>query len=310
MIGSDRLREDADERAQVFPSFEADGQELRKLEQRGLARHYNGLRLDSRRACRIGGPMTRLANKVALISGGASRPGIGSATAQRFAEEGAIVYLGDLDLAATEQVARDIRASGGQAFALRLDVRSEDDWRAAANRIEAEQGRLDVLVNNAGIAMLGPFAEQTHEILDRTLEVNLKGVFLGMQTAVALMRKTGKGGSIVNISSVAGLIGAPLTLAYSATKAGVLGMSRCAAVELAPERIRVNTIHPGNTMTNMIKGAMDANPGLVEATTAGVPMKVMIEPIDIANGALFLASDESRYMTGAMLVIDGGMSID
>lgn len=114
----------------------------------------------------------------------------------------------------------------------------------------------------------------------------------------------------INLSSVAGVIGAPMTLAYSATKAGVLGMSRCAAVELAPERIRVNTIHPGNTMTNMIKGAIDANPGLVETTTAAAPMKVMIEPIDIANGALFLASDESRYMTGALLVIDAGMSID
>jgi NAD(P)-dependent dehydrogenase (short-subunit alcohol dehydrogenase family) len=254
--------------------------------------------------------MGRLANKIALISGAASRPGIGSATAERFAQEGAIVYLGDLDLNATELVARDIRAGGGQAFALKLDVRSEADWRSAAARIEAERGRLDILVNNAGIALLGPVAEQTPDILARTLDVNLKGVFLGLQTAVALMRKAGKGGSIVNISSVAGVIGAPMTLSYSATKAGVLGMSRCAAVELAPERIRVNTIHPGNTLTNMIKGAMDANPGLVETTTASVPMKVMIEPIDIANGAVFLASDESRYMTGAMLVIDAGMSID
>jgi len=252
----------------------------------------------------------RLANKIALISGGASRPGIGSATAERFAQEGATVYLGDLDVAATELVARDIRERGGKAFASRLDVRSEADWSAVASRIEAEQGRLDVLVNNAGIAVLGPFAEQTPEILARTLDVNLKGVFLGMQTAVAMMRKAGKGGSIINISSVAGVIGAPMTLAYSATKAGVLGMSRCAAVELAPERIRINTIHPGNTLTNMIKGAIDANPGLVESTTASAPMRVMIEPVDIANGALFLASDESRYMTGAMLVIDAGMSID
>lgn len=254
--------------------------------------------------------MNRLADKIALISGAASRPGIGSTTAERFAQEGATVYLGDLDLEATELVARDIRAAGGKAFALRLDVRSEDDWVAAAKRIEAEQGRLDILVNNAGIAILGPVAEQTPEMFARMMDVNLKGVFLGMQTAIALMRKTGKGGSIINLSSVAGVIGAPMTLAYSATKAGVLGMSRCAAVELAPERIRVNTIHPGNTMTNMIKGAMDANPGLVETTTAAAPMKVMIEPIDIANGALFLASDESRYMTGAMLVIDAGMSID
>jgi NAD(P)-dependent dehydrogenase (short-subunit alcohol dehydrogenase family) len=254
--------------------------------------------------------MSRLVNKIALISGGASRPGIGSATAERFAQEGATVYLGDLDPDATELVARSIRDSGGKAFALKLDVRAEADWSAAVKRIEAEQGRLDILVNNAGVVVLAPLAEQTPEVFARTVDVNLKGVFLGLQAAVASMRRSGMCGSIINISSVAAIMGSPMALAYSASKAGVLGMSRSAAVELAPERIRVNSIHPGNTMTNMIKGAIDANPGLIESTVASVPMRVMIEPIDIANGALFLASDESRYMTGAMLVIDGGMSSD
>ena len=254
--------------------------------------------------------MGRLAEKIALVSGAASRPGMGSSIAELFAREGATIYLGDLDLDATEDVAKDIRDAGGKAHALRLDVRSESDWNAAAARIKADHGRLDVLVNNAGIADLGPIESQTPDIFDKTISVNLKGVYLGMRTAIELMRAHGKGGSIINMSSVAGIIGAPMTLAYSTTKAGVLGMSREAAIELGPEHIRVNTIHPGNTMTNMIKGAMDANPGLVEATTASVPMKVMIEPIDIAYGALFLASDESRYMTGAMLVIDAGMSVD
>jgi NAD(P)-dependent dehydrogenase (short-subunit alcohol dehydrogenase family) len=248
----------------------------------------------------------RLAGKVACVSGAASRPGIGSAIAELFAREGARVYLVDLDLEATEAVAADIRASGNRAGALRVDVRDEADWADAMAAIGAGEGRLDIMVNNAGIARHSPIADQSPAIFDHTLDVNLRGVYLGMQAAIRLMRSNQGGGSIINISSTAAERGMPLALSYSAAKAGVVGMSRTAAVELGPERIRVNTILPGNVMTNLIKGFVEAHPPAADVLIAMSPMKAILDPVDVAYGALYLASDEARFVTGTSLVIDAG----
>jgi NAD(P)-dependent dehydrogenase (short-subunit alcohol dehydrogenase family) len=250
--------------------------------------------------------MMRLAGKIACVSGAASRPGIGSAIAELFAGEGAHVYLVDLDLDATQAVAADIRASGNRASALKVDVRVEADWAAAIAEIGAAEGCLDIMVNNAGIARHSPIAEQTPQVFDQTLDVNLRGVYLGMQAATRLMRAGQRGGSIINISSSAAERGMPGTLSYSAAKAGVVGMSRTAAVELGPERIRVNTILPGNVLTNLIKGFIDAHPPAADALIAMNPMQALLDPVDIAYGALYLASDESRFVTGSSLVIDAG----
>lgn len=252
--------------------------------------------------------MARLSGKIVLITGGASVPGLGSATAQRFAEEGAKIWLTDRDLAGAEKVAEGIRASGGQAKALLHDVTDEAQWDAVFAAIEAEDGKLDVIVNNAGIAVLRPIEEMT--MADWTLQnsVNLDSVFHGTKRAVVLMRKTGTKGSIINISSVAGIIGVPACGAYAASKGGVRVFSKTIAVEVAKDGIRVNSVHPGMILTNIQGVALEDNAANYDATLALVPMGYMGDPLDIANMNLFLASDESRYVTGTELVVDGGMT--
>lgn len=251
--------------------------------------------------------MGRLQDKVCLVTGGASVPGLGSATAQRFAEEGAIVYISDRDGAGAEKVAADIRGKGGRAHALAHDVTSEADWDRVMAAIMAEQGRLDVLVNNAGIAVLRMIEDFTTEDWKLQNDVNLNGVFYGSKRAVAAMRQSGKGGSIINISSVAGLAGVPGCGAYAASKGGVRLFSKVIAMECAKDAIRCNTVHPGMIMTNMQGVAAEDNADNYDATVALIPMGYMGEPLDIANMNLFLASDEARYITGGEFVVDGGM---
>jgi NAD(P)-dependent dehydrogenase (short-subunit alcohol dehydrogenase family) len=251
--------------------------------------------------------MGRLQDKVALITGGASVPGLGSATAQRFAEEGAIVYISDRDGAGAEKVAADIRAKGGRAHALAHDVTSEAEWDRVMQAILAEQGRLDVLVNNAGIAVLRMIEEFTTDDWKLQNDVNLNSVFYGSKRAVAAMRQSGKGGSIINISSVAGLAGVPGCSAYAASKGGVRLFSKVIAMECAKDAIRCNTVHPGMILTNMQGVAAEDNADNYDATVALIPMGYMGEPLDIANMNLFLASDEARYITGSEFVVDGGM---
>jgi len=231
----------------------------------------------------------------------------------RFAEEGAFVYVTDRDGAGAEKVAASIREAGGKAGALAHDVTSEAAWDAVFAAIEADHGRLDVLVNNAGIAVLRPIAEMT--TADWTLQnsVNLDSVFQGTKRAVALMRRKNadgspRGGAIINISSVAGLIGVPACGAYAAAKGGVRLFSKTIAVECAKDLIRVNSVHPGMILTNMQGVAQEDNAANYDATLALVPMGFMGDPLDIANMNLFLASDEARYVTGTELVVDGGMT--
>ena len=252
--------------------------------------------------------MARLQNKIALVTGGASVPGLGSATARRFAEEGAVVYVSDRDGAGAEAVAQAIREAGGQAHGLAHDVTSEADWDRVMAAIDGAHGRLDVLVNNAGIAVLRPIEEFTAADWKLQNDVNLNSVFYGTQRAVAAMRKAGKGGSIINISSVAGLFGVPGCGAYAASKGAVRLFSKVIAVECARDAIRCNTVHPGMILTNMQGVAAEDNADNYDATVALIPMGYMGDPLDIANKNLFLASDESRYVTGTELVVDGGMA--
>jgi len=252
--------------------------------------------------------LARLTDKVTLITGGASVPGLGSATAERFAEEGAVVYLTDIDLQGAEVVAADIRRSGGHATALRQDVTSQSDWDRVIGEIIAAHGRLDVLVNNAGIAVLRMMDVITSDEWARQLEVNLSSVFYGTHRAVREMRRAGQGGSIINLSSIAGQVGVRGCAAYSASKGGVRAFTKSVALEVAPERIRVNTIHPGMILTNMQKVALQDNSEQYAVVTAAIPMGYMGDPLDIANCALFLACDESRYITGTELTVDGGFT--
>ena len=252
--------------------------------------------------------MGRLSGKIALVTGGASVPGLGSATAIRFAQEGAVVYLTDRDADGAERVAKMIRDEGGVAHAMKHDVVSEADWDTIFAAIKKAHGRLDILVNNAGIAVLRPIDVMTTDEWVLQNDVNMKSVFFGTKRAVALMREAGGGGSIVNISSTVGLTGVPACGAYAAAKGGVRLFSKSIAVECARDKIRVNSVHPGMILTNMQNVAQEDNAANYDATVALIPMGFMGEPNDIANMNLFLASDEAKYITGAEFVVDGGMT--
>lgn len=248
--------------------------------------------------------MGRLQDKVALVTGAAR--GIGAQIAAVFAEEGAAVVLADRRDELGESVAEDVRKAGGRAAYVHLDITSEEDWRAAVQRASSEFGGVDVLVNNAGIIRVKPFVETSLEELRKVLDTNLVGAFIGMQAVVETMKARG-GGSIVNFSSVQGLEGREGMSAYTAAKFGVRGLSKTVAIELGELGIRVNTIFPGPTKTKMTerKGWTDEQR---DAVYAGYPLGRMAEATEIARMALFLASNESSFCTGADFVVDGGVS--
>ena len=252
--------------------------------------------------------MGRLSGKIALVTGAASVPGLGSATAIRFAQEGATVYCSDRDGAGAEAVAASIREAGGDAIALPHDVTSEADWDRVMAAIDSGQGRLDVLVNNAGIAVLRLIADLTTADWALQNDVNLTSVFHGTKRAVLAMRRHGHGGSIINISSVVGQVGVPACGAYAAAKGGVRLFSKSIAIECAKDNIRVNSVHPGMILTNIMKVAIEDNADNYDATVAMIPMGRLGDPDDIANINLFLASDEASYITGAEFTVDGGMT--
>jgi NAD(P)-dependent dehydrogenase (short-subunit alcohol dehydrogenase family) len=252
--------------------------------------------------------MGRLDKKIALVTGGASVPGRGSATAERLAQEGAYVYVTDIDQKGVEAVSAGIRDAGGESRAMPHDVTSEADWDRVMGEIIAAHGRIDVLVNNAGIAVLRMIDVITSPEWAKQLNVNLYSVFYGTQRAVREMRRVGEGGSIINLSSVAGQVGVPGCSAYSASKGGVRLFTKSVALETARDKIRVNSVHPGMIWTNMQKLALQDNREQYDLITAAIPAGAMGEAIDIANAVLFLASDESRYITGAEITVDGGLT--
>ncbi len=244
----------------------------------------------------------RLPGKVALITGAAS--GLGAATARRFAREGAKVVLADLLEEEATAVAAQIVADGGAAEFVRLDVGDEASWDAAVQRTLACFGALDIEVNNAGIAGSGAPDTLDSAMWDRLMRVNATGVFLGMKFAIPVMRAAG-GGAIVNISSISGNIGQTrIHIGYNASKGAVRIMSKSAAVQFGPDRIRVNTVHPG--IMPRMRTASGTPDDAGRARRDHVPLRRPSEHDEVANAVLFLASDEASYITGAELHVDGG----
>jgi NAD(P)-dependent dehydrogenase (short-subunit alcohol dehydrogenase family) len=260
-----------------------------------------------------GNGMGRVSGKVALVTGGAS--GIGRACALALAGEGATVVVTDVQDAMGRDCVAAIEAAGGAAAYLRQDVTSEDAWVEIIGEVKARHGRLNILVNNAGIGLSGPVTEMPLSDFRRQQAINVEGVFLGCKHALPLMRESG-GGSIVNISSIAGLTAAPNLAAYSATKGAVRLFTKSVAMECAAlkDGVRVNSVHPGIIETpiwDSISGGMPGGANRIDldaVTAMATPLGFKGLPEDIALGVLYLASDEARYVTGAELVIDGGMT--
>ena len=246
-----------------------------------------------------------MANGKTAIVTGASR-GIGAETARLFAAEGAAVVLADRRDDEGEEVAEAIRKAGGRALYLHLDISSEAEWLRAVGATTAEFGGVDVLVNNAGIIRVKPFLETSLEELHKVLDANLVGAVLGCQAVVPSMKARG-GGSIVNFSSVQGLEGREGFSAYAASKFAVRGLGKTLAIELGPDKIRVNTVFPGPTRTKMTerKGWTDEQ---YDAAYRGYPLGRMAQPGEIARMVLFLASEASSFCTGGEFVVDGGVT--
>ena len=247
--------------------------------------------------------MGRLEGKVALISGAAR--GQGEAEARLFANEGAKVVFGDILDMEGEKVEAEINETGGEAKYIHLDVTNESDWETAVKDSVNSYGKLDILVNNAGISIGKNVEETTLEEWDLVQDVNSKGVFLGTKAAIPAMRESG-GGSIVNISSIAGLVGIA-SAPYVASKGAVRLLTKSTAVQYGPENIRCNSVHPGFIETEMIRGILSDSEERAKRL-AITPLGIFASAHDIALAVLFLASDESRYMTGSELVIDGGIT--
>ena len=249
--------------------------------------------------------MGRLDGKSCLISGGAK--GLGAAQARLFAREGARVAVGDILESDGARLVDELRTSGADSLFVRLDVTSEADWEGVVGAVMCELGTLDVLVNNAGIYNRALVEDTTLEEWERVMSVNSTGVFLGTKHAIPAMRRSG-GGSIVNMSSVAGLVGSRTQTVYNASKGAVRLLTKSTAVQYAADGIRANSVHPGVIETDMMKE--------VVRTDEERATRMSLTPIgrfgtaeDVANGVLFLASDEASYVTGAELVIDGGLTV-
>ena len=247
--------------------------------------------------------MPRLEGKVALISGGAR--GQGAVEARMFAEEGASVVIGDILDEQGRQTEAELQELGYQVTYVHLDVTNESDWQSAVQTAVSAYGKLDILLNNAGILIRKNIEETTVEDWDRIFAVNSKGVFLGTKAAIPVMRENG-GGSIINISSTAGLVGSPNgSASYTATKGSVRLFTKSTAIQHARDGIRCNSIHPGPIETDMIADTLN-DPDNMALRMQRLPLGRIGKPSEIAYGAIYLASDESSFVTGSELVIDGG----
>jgi NAD(P)-dependent dehydrogenase (short-subunit alcohol dehydrogenase family) len=262
-------------------------------------------------------PGKRLQGKVAIVTGGAS--GIGAETARAFAVQGASVMICDGNAALGEAVVDEISKAGGTSQFAKLDVRSEPQWAEVVAAAEKAYGKVDILVNCAGISGRDPkmniqtsqtagprLAEQSLESWNQVMDINATGVFLGTRTVIAPMQRAG-GGSIINISSICGIVGSFANAAYHASKGAVRIFSKAAAIQYAPDKIRVNSVHPGFVDTPMTKPG-HSNPDVVKTRLHATPLGRFGTPHDIAMGCLYLASDEAAWVTGSELVIDGGMT--
>ncbi|MGD0101870.1 MAG: glucose 1-dehydrogenase [Acidobacteriota bacterium] len=243
----------------------------------------------------------RLINKVALITGGAQ--GLGAEIARRFHREGAIVFIGDINEADGERIAREM----DRAVFLRLDVTSEASWEAALAAILAKSGRLDVLINNAGINIRKNIEEMPVESLDSMLAVNLKGPFLGIKHVLPIMRKTG-GGTILNMSSICGLVGHKYTNeAYTATKGALTLLTKSIATRYAKDNIRCNSVHPSTVDTPLVQAVLK-DPQRRAERFGEIPLGRIATTADVASAFVFLASDEASFINGAAFPVDGGLT--
>ena len=255
----------------------------------------------------------RLEGKVALISGGSR--GLGAAMVRLFAREGASVVFGDILDREGQELEAEVKEAGSEALFVHLDVTKEAEWRQAIDTTVARYGKLNVLVNNAGVIRLMKeggktrsirLQEISEELWEQVMAVNARGVFLGTKLAIPEMRKEG-GGSIVNISSTAGLVGRTSSAAYAASKGAVRLFTKAVAIEHAKEGIRVNSVHPNGFQTPAVEGLL-SDPQTREATIANIPLGRLGDPMELAYSALYLASDESSFVTGTELVVDGGFT--
>lgn len=246
--------------------------------------------------------MKRVHDKVIIVTGGAM--GMGQSHSELLASQGAQVFVADMNAELGQATVDGIRKKGGKADFLKLDVSKESDWDAAVATVIERSGRIDVLVNNAGMLILKPVQDTSNEDWDRTFDVNARSVFLGTRAVIPHMQKAGKG-NIINISSIYGLVGAPGASAYEASKGAVRLFTKSCAVDLAPFNIRVNSVHPGVIETQMTKDLL-ADPAIRTALLGPTLLKRPAQPIEVSQAVLFLASDESSFVHGAELVVDGG----
>jgi NAD(P)-dependent dehydrogenase (short-subunit alcohol dehydrogenase family) len=247
----------------------------------------------------------RMNNKVALITGSAR--GIGAAIAHRFSEEGATIFVADLDEAEGAKTSGDLVAKGGKSFFIALNVASEPSWQQALRFVIEKCGRIDVLVNNAGINIREPIEEMKAENLDTMLAVNVKGPFIGIKHVIPLMRMQG-GGSIINMSSICGLVGHKFTTeAYTTTKGALTLLTKSVGVRYAKDNIRCNALHPSTVDTPLVQ-TLFKDPKKKEERLGEVPLGRLATAQDVANAALFLASDEAAFLNGVSLPVDGGLT--
>ena len=246
----------------------------------------------------------RLQGKVAIISGGAR--GMGAEEARMFAREGAKVVIGDLLETEGMAVAAEIGETGGDALFVNLDVTDESSWQSAVEAAVERFGKVDILVNNAAILRTQGLLETTEEIWDEVMDINVKGTFLGVKSVIPEMRKA-SGGSIINISSGAGITGSRRNTAYHASKGAVRIFTKSAAIQYAAENIRVNSVHPGPVDTDMLASSLSVEGA---RRPEDVPLGRSGRPEEIAYGVLYLASDESSFVTGSEVVIDGGRTAE
>jgi NAD(P)-dependent dehydrogenase (short-subunit alcohol dehydrogenase family) len=256
--------------------------------------------------------MNRFENQVVVITGAAN--GIGKACAQRFAQEGAFVACLDVTDDINQAVADEIGSLGYGAIALHCDVTNSDSIKAAIDTVMEKWGRVDVFVGSAGIYTGAPLVDVSRQQWQRVIDINLTGIFLTNQAVAPILMKQ-KSGSIINISSMAGKTSWPASAEYSASKSGVIGLTRSVAMELAPFGVTVNAVCPGNTLTDMVRGVagkvggMDGMTGeeWLQMRANDCPMKRLAEPWEMAGVVAFLASEDSRYLTGQAIEVDGGL---
>ncbi|MGK0499695.1 MAG: NAD(P)-dependent dehydrogenase (short-subunit alcohol dehydrogenase family) [Oceanicoccus sp.] len=250
--------------------------------------------------------MSRLLNKIAIITGAASNPGLGYATAVRFAEEGAKLVITDIDTVGLAAAEKDLLALGAEVLAMEQNVVDVQRWQEVIAATVDRFGGLDILVNNAGIALLRPISEYSVSDYEMQMDVNVRSVFLGCKEALPAMIASG-GGSIVNMSSTAALRGIPGVSVYGMAKAGVQIFSKSVALEHAADGIRCNSLLPGLIDTNIQNASRDDNPEQFKILGGNLPLGRMGYPVEVANCVLFLASDEASYVSGTELVVDGAL---